>query len=39
LTNKRRRAIHDFIAGTVIVKSKYVEKIRDKMKFNIIVEG
>jgi uncharacterized RDD family membrane protein YckC len=32
LTNKRKRAIHDFIAGTVIVKSKYIEKIREKME-------
>jgi len=31
LFNKRKRAIHDFIAGTVIVKSKYIEKIREKM--------
>ena len=31
LFNKRRRAIHDFIAGTVIVKSKYIEKIRNEM--------
>jgi uncharacterized RDD family membrane protein YckC len=32
LSNKRRRSIHDFIAGTVIVKSKYAEKIRAKMR-------
>ena len=32
LTNKRKRAIHDFIAGTVIVKSQYIEKIRETMK-------
>ena len=31
LTNKRKRAIHDFIAGTVIVKSKYVDKIKEDM--------
>jgi uncharacterized RDD family membrane protein YckC len=31
LTNKRKRAIHDFIAGTVIVKTKYVDKIREVM--------
>jgi uncharacterized RDD family membrane protein YckC len=31
LFNKRKRAIHDFIAGTVIVKSEYIEKIRNKM--------
>ena len=32
LTNKRKRAIHDYIAGTVIVKGKYIDKIRDIMK-------
>jgi len=32
LFNKRRRAIHDYIAGTVIVKSKYVEIIRKNME-------
>lgn len=31
LTNERKRAIHDFIAGTVIVKTKYIEKIREEM--------
>jgi uncharacterized RDD family membrane protein YckC len=31
LTNKRKRAIHDFIAGTVIVKAKYVDQIREAM--------
>jgi uncharacterized RDD family membrane protein YckC len=31
LTNKRKRAIHDFIAGTVIVKARYIDKIRDIM--------
>jgi uncharacterized RDD family membrane protein YckC len=30
-TNKRKRAIHDFIAGTVIVKEKYINKIRETM--------
>jgi uncharacterized RDD family membrane protein YckC len=29
LLNKRKRAIHDFIAGTVIVKSKYIDEIRN----------
>jgi uncharacterized RDD family membrane protein YckC len=29
LFNKRRRALHDFIADTVIVKTKYIEKIRE----------
>ncbi|HSZ71540.1 MAG TPA: RDD family protein [Cytophagaceae bacterium] len=32
LTNKRRRAIHDFIAGTVIVKSSYVAQIEAAIK-------
>ena len=32
LTNKRKRAVHDFIAGTVIVKSKYIDQIRQTMK-------
>lgn len=31
LTNKRKRAIHDYIAGTVIVKSKYIDQIREYM--------
>ncbi|AOW10412.1 RDD family protein [Flavobacterium gilvum] len=31
LTNKRKRAIHDFIAGTVIVRSIYIDKIRETM--------
>lgn len=31
LTNKRRRSIHDFIAGTVVVNDKYVHKIREYM--------
>ncbi len=31
LTNKRKRAIHDFMAGTVIVKTKYLDKIREVM--------
>jgi hypothetical protein len=34
LTNKRKRAIHDFIAGTVIVKAIYVNKIREVMNSN-----
>jgi uncharacterized RDD family membrane protein YckC len=29
LFNKRRRALHDFIAGTVIVRTKYIEKMRE----------
>jgi uncharacterized RDD family membrane protein YckC len=31
LTNKRKRAIHDFMAGTVNVKEKYVDQIRAAM--------
>jgi uncharacterized RDD family membrane protein YckC len=31
LTNKRKRAIHDFIAGTVIVRTKYLDKIEEVM--------
>lgn len=29
LTNKQRRAIHDYVAGTVIVQTKYMELIRE----------
>ncbi|MDR1322184.1 MAG: RDD family protein [Gracilibacteraceae bacterium] len=32
LFNKRKRALHDFIGGTVVVKAKYIEKIRNKME-------
>jgi uncharacterized RDD family membrane protein YckC len=32
LFNKRKRAIHDFIADTVIVKTKYIPKIRAVMQ-------
>jgi len=32
LTNKRKRAIHDYIAGTVIVKGKFVDIIRETIK-------
>jgi uncharacterized RDD family membrane protein YckC len=31
LFNKRKRAIHDFIAGTVIIKAQYIEKVREKV--------
>ncbi|MES2238915.1 MAG: RDD family protein [Bacteroidota bacterium] len=31
LTNKRKRAIHDYIAGTVIVKTRYINKITETM--------
>lgn len=32
LTNPRKRALHDFVAGTVIVKKIYIERIRNEMK-------
>lgn len=32
LTNKRKRALHDFIAGTVVVKTKYLPHIRREMQ-------
>ncbi len=32
LFNRRKRAIHDYIAGTVIVKTKFIDKIREAMK-------
>jgi uncharacterized RDD family membrane protein YckC len=35
LTNKRKRAIHDYIAGTVIVKAKYIDEIRETMNKKI----
>lgn len=31
LFNKRKRAIHDYVAGTVIVKKTYLKKMRDLM--------
>lgn len=31
LTNKRKRAVHDFIAGTVIVRKVYIDKINEVM--------
>ena len=34
LANPRKRAIHDFIAGTVVVKSIYLDKIRESSDFN-----
>ncbi|MBX2966326.1 MAG: RDD family protein [Cyclobacteriaceae bacterium] len=34
LFNKRKRALHDFIANTVIVKTKYIDKIREVMNEN-----
>lgn len=34
LFNKRKRALHDFIADTVIIKTKYVEQIREAMSIS-----
>lgn len=34
LFNKRKRAIHDFVANTVIVKTKYIERIREAINAN-----
>lgn len=34
LLNKRKRALHDYIAGTVIVKTKYIELIRDALNID-----
>jgi uncharacterized RDD family membrane protein YckC len=31
LFNKRKRALHDFIADTVIIKTKYIEQVREAM--------
>lgn len=36
LTNPRKRALHDFIAGTVIVKKMYIERIRNEMAADVI---
>ena len=38
LTNKRKRAIHDFIAGTVIVKAKYIDNILEAINPTIFAE-
>lgn len=35
LFNKRKRAIHDFMADTVIVRAKYIDKIRESMDSNL----
>ena len=35
LTNPRKRALHDYIAGTVIVKKRYVERIQKEMYSDI----
>jgi uncharacterized RDD family membrane protein YckC len=39
LTNKRRRAVHDFIAGTVIVRKKYLKEISQNMDTEIASIG
>lgn len=36
LSNKRKRAVHDFIAGTVVVKSIYLSKIREITENNVV---
>lgn len=35
LFNKRKRALHDFIANTVIVKTSYIDKMRLVMNLNV----
>ena len=34
LTNKRKRALHDFIANTVIIRTKHHQAILDNMDTN-----
>lgn len=34
LFNKRKRALHDFIAGTVIIRTKYIERLREVMSLD-----
>lgn len=34
LFNKRKRALHDFMANTVIVRTKYIDKIREAINSN-----
>ena len=36
LSNKRKRAIHDFIAGTVVVKSIYLNKMREITEYPVV---
>ena len=36
LTNKRKRAVHDYIAGTVIIRTKYLGVIRKAMSDEVI---
>ncbi|WP_276358948.1 RDD family protein [Daejeonella sp. H1SJ63] len=38
LLNKRKRAIHDYLAETVIVRSKYIEEIERVMNSNVTIE-
>lgn len=33
LLNKQKRAIHDYIAGTVIIKTKYIDKFREGIQY------
>jgi uncharacterized RDD family membrane protein YckC len=39
LTNKRKRAVHDFIAGTVIVRKKYLKEISQNIDTEIASIG
>lgn len=39
ISNSRKRATHDFIAGTVVIKSIYLNKIREIMNSTESVEG
>lgn len=39
ISNVRKRSTHDFIAGTVVVKSVYLDKIRETMNPAIVVES
>ena len=39
ISNSRKRATHDFIAGTAVIKSIYLNKIREIMNSTESVEG
>jgi len=39
ISNKRKRAVHDFIAGTVVVKSVYLSKIREITENTVVEES
>jgi len=39
LSNKRKRAVHDYIAGTVVIKSIYLSKIREITNEPVIEES